>query len=266
MSAAATRIGLVGQGYLGSFVYEQLTSRPELGFQVVFVHDADPARLGDVPAHMVLGDLSECARRRPELIVELAHPDVSREHGVSFLEVADYMPLSLTALADEDLERDLKTAAAAQDRRLFIPHGAVVGLDGLEEGRDLWEEVTITMTKPLHSLDFSAAPHLGPDGIVAETVLFDGSARQVCPLFPRNVNTHAAVALAGIGFDRTRSVLIADPGLEVSVIQLEARGGGVAVSVRRENPMKGVSGKLTLTAVLASVTRTRTAPAGMSLC
>ena len=90
--------------------------------------------------------------------------------------------------------------------------------------------------------------------------------RGICPLFPRNVNTHAAVAMAGIGFDRTRSVLIADPALEASIIELEAAGGGVLVHVHRENPMKGVSGVLTQTAVLASITRARTAPPGVVVC
>ena len=198
--------------------------------------------------------------------MELAHPDISRQFGTAFLEQAEYMPFSLTALADPELEKALNVAALAHRRRLFIPHGGIIGLDALDEGRDLWEEVCITMRKPVRSLDFAAAPHLKPEGIDGETVLYDGPTRQVCPLFPRNVNTHAAVALAGIGFDRTRSVLIADPSLEVSIIELEARGRGVDVSVRRENPMKGVSGVLTLTSVLASVTRTRGASPGITIC
>jgi len=260
------RVGIIGLGYLGSFVYEQLTSRPELGLEVVFAHDADPARLEAVPAEVALTDLDGFAARRPDLVLELAHPDISRRYGRAFLEAADYMPLSVTALADAVLEETLVTAARQRGHRLFIPHGAVIGLDALEEGRDLWGEVTIRMTKPLRSLDFAAAPHLGPQGIDGETLLYDGPARGVCPLFPRNVNTHAAVALAGIGFDRTRSVLVADPSLEVSVIEVEARGSGVEVKIRRENPMKGVSGVLTLTAVLAGVVRARGTAPGLTIC
>jgi len=247
-------------------VYEQLTSRPELGLEVAFVHDGDSARVAHLPGDLVLEDLAAFGDRDPDMVVELAHPDVSRQHGTVFLERADYMPFSLTALADPELEKALKDAAQDRQRRLFIPHGGIIGLDALDEGRDLWEEVGITMRKPVRSLDFAAAPHLEPEGIDGETVLFDGPTREVCPLFPRNVNTHAAVALAGIGFDRTRSVLIADPSLEVSIIELEARGGGVDVSVRRENPMKGVSGVLTLTSVLASMTRTKGAAPGVTIC
>ena len=86
------------------------------------------------------------------------------------------------------------------------------------------------------------------------------------PLFPRNVNSHAAVALGGIGFDATRSVLVADPALETSIIVVRARGGGVEVEVRRENPMKGVSGVFTLVATLASVGRACGPGAGLRIC
>ncbi|MFH1571899.1 MAG: aspartate dehydrogenase domain-containing protein [Gemmatimonadota bacterium] len=266
MSAARARLGLVGFGYLGSYVYQQVSARPELGLDVAFVHDGDAARLAALPPELVLGDLAGFAERRPDLVVELAHPEISRRWGRAFLERADYMPLSLTALADADLERDLVAAARARETRLFIPHGAIVGIDALEEGRALWEEVSIRMVKPLRSLDFTAAPHLGPGGITGQTVLYDGPTRGICPLFPRNVNSHAAVALAGIGFDRTRSVLVADPALEVSIIEVEARGGGVAIQVRRENPMKGVSGVLTLAAVLGGVVRARGTAPGLAVC
>lgn len=111
-----------------------------------------------------------------------------------------------------------------------------------------------------------SASYIDAASIHGETVLFEGTARDICPLFPRNVNSHAAVALAGIGFDRTRSVLIADPALEVSIIELEARGGGVEISIRRENPMAGVSGVMTLMSSLASIGRASAVQPGLRVC
>jgi aspartate dehydrogenase len=209
------RIGLIGYGYLGSYVYEQIQTRPELG-------------------------------------LDIAH--------------TDYMPLSLTCLAETALERTLLAAAVQNDSRLYVPHGAVIGLDALSEGREMWEEVTITMKKPPRSIDFADSPDYARKDIDAETVLYDGPTRTVCAHYPRNVNSHAATALAGIGFDRTRSILVADPRLDVSLIELSARGQGVEIDIRRANPMQGVSGVMTLLSSLASICRVKAPGAGLQIC
>ena len=57
-------------------------------------------------------------------------------------------------------------------------------------------------------------------------MLYDGPTRGECPLFPRNVSSHRTVALAGIGFDRTGSVLVTGPVLEAAVMELTAPGKG----------------------------------------
>ena len=239
MTTNKARIGLVGLGYIGRYVYEQITARPELGLEIAFVHDLAAERLAGLPAEVVLPDISGFAARRPDLVVEMAHPAVTRQFGEMFLQETDYMPLSMTAFADEGLQQRLLETARRSGTCLFIPHGAVVGLENIFEGRELWEEVTMVMKKSPKNLDFSAAPQFKAAEITQPTVLYDGPTRAVCPLFPRNVNSHATVALAGIGFDRTRSVLVADPSLEVSVIELTAQGQGRGDEDRTLEPAQG---------------------------
>ena len=239
MATKKARIGLVGLGYIGRYVYEQITTRPELGLEVAFVHEQATERLAGLPAEIILPDIHDFASRQPGLVVEMAHPAVTRQFGEMFLQATGYMPLSMTAFADEALQQRLLETARRSGTCLFIPHGAVVGLENIFEGRDLWEEVTVVMKKSPKNLDFNAAPQFKAAMITQPAVLYDGPTRAVCPLFPRNVNSHATVALAGIGFDRTRSVLFADPSLDVSVIQITARGKGVQMSIERSNPLKG---------------------------
>jgi aspartate dehydrogenase len=266
MTMKKARIGLIGVGCIGRYIYEQITSRPELGLEVAFVHDLAAERLSSLPAEVVLKDIKAFGSRRPDLVVEMAHPGVTRQFGEMFLRKTDYMPLSMTAFADEELERRLLDTARSNETCMFIPHGAVVGLENVFEGRDLWEEVTIVMKKNPQNLDFGAAPQLKPKEISPATVLYDGPTRAVCPLFPRNVNSHATVALAGIGFDRTRSVLMADPSLDVSVIEITAQGKGVAMRIERSNPLKGVSGVFTLNSTLAAVCRAKGAGGAIQIC
>ena len=260
------RIGIIGFGYIGSYVYEQITTRSALGLDIAFVYNRTREKLAGLPSDRILEDLDDFAGRNADLIVELAHPGITLDHGTAFLEQTDYMPLSLTALADARVERDLLATAEKNGTRLYIPHGAIVGLEALQEGKEVWEEVTMVMKKNPKNLDFSDHPDLTAEQILTETVLYDGPARGVCPLFPRNVNSHAALALGSIGFDRTHSVLVAVPGLEVSILEVEARGQGVEVVIRRSNPMKGVSGVFTLVAALASICRAKAPEAGLQIC
>ena len=257
MATPKARIGLIGLGYIGRLVYEQLTTRPELGLEVAFVHESAAERLAAVPRELLLPDIKDFAAKRPDLVVEMAHPAVTRQYGELFLRETDYMPLSMTAFADEGLQERLLETARQHGHHLLVPQGATVGLENIYEGRELWEEVTMVMKKNPRNLDFSAAPHLKPAEVTKPTVLYDGPTRAVCSLFPRNVNSHATVALAGIGFDRTRSVLIADPALDVSVIEITAQGKGVAMKIERSNPLKGVSGVFTLNSTLAAITRAK---------
>lgn len=260
------RIGIVGFGYIGSYVYQQVTGNPELGLEVVFVCDKIPERLARLPREVILKNPKDFAVRKPDLVVEMAHPSVTQAYGVKFLSAADYMPLSLTALADAALYSALEETARKNQTCLYIPHGAVVGLESLNECREIWEEVKVTMQKNPRNLDFGAATQFKALEIKEATVLYDGPTRGICPLFPRNVNAHAAVAIGGIGFDKTRSVLIADPKLDVSIIEIEAHGQGVKMKIQRSNPLKGVSGIFTQAATLACIRRAKARKEPIEIC
>jgi aspartate dehydrogenase len=252
MSNAKKTIGIVGYGQIGSYVYEQVASRPELGLEVVFVHDIDGERTAHLPQELVLDQVEDFASRSPDMVCELAHPDVSREYGAMFLEKTDYFLLSVTALADAELEATLRGAALDSGTRLYIPHGGVMGLDSIAEGRDNWEEVRFVMTKNPRNLDFRWSG-MDASSVTGVTTLYEGPTRGICPKFPRNVNTHATVAVAGIGFDRTHSTLIADPSLNAAILEIYARGGGVDLELKRTGIITGVTGVATLRSVMGSL-------------
>ena len=61
-------------------------------------------------------------------------------------------------------------------------------------------------------------------------------------------------------------MLIADPSLVVSVIEITAQGNGVAMKIERSNPLKGVSGVFTLNSTLAAIARAKGAAGAMQIC
>ena len=114
---------------------------------------------------------------------------------------------------DEKLFSHLWSLVKSSSRRLFVPSGAIAGLDALKAaalGRIY--DVTLTTRKPPESL--SGAPYFDQHkidlyGIKEPTLVYEGSALEACSLFPANVNVAASVSLAGIGPEKTKVQIIA---------------------------------------------------------
>jgi len=253
--ANPVRLGLIGFGGLGRDIYERIVGEPGLGLEVAFVWNRSADKLAEIPSKLRLAALDAAAGRNPDLIVEVAHPGITREHGVRFLECADYLPLSVSALVDDALTRRLTETAEAHGTRLLIPHGALMGVDDLRQARESWREVAITFEKHPAAIDFSES---GIDGaaIAERATVFEGSAREIGARFPRNVNTMVTCALATTGLDACRARLIADPALKAGIAIVEARGrDGSLLTMRKEQPMAGVSGTEMFASIFGSILR-----------
>ena len=252
MSQKTTRIGLIGYGQIGKTVHGMISRNPENGMEVVFVYDQVSQMMADVPRELVLEELGDFASRKPDFVVEMAHPSVTREWGKTLLEKTNYMLISVTALADPEIETMLEETTRRCGTRAFIPHGGVVGMDALRENRDVWDEVHVTMKKPPKNVDCANAG-IDPDSIIKETVLYDGPTRRICPMFPRNTNTLASIAYAGIGFERTHSTLIVNPSWDTATVAIHAKGEGVELNVERVEGITGVTGASTPASIFNSV-------------
>lgn len=265
MSSSRTRVGVAGYGFIGRHLCQTINNHPEWGLELAFVWNRDGNKLSDLPKSLVLEDLSRFSDHAPDLIVECAHPSITVNHGEAFLSQADYLPLSVNALADGELAARLTQAAHNSGRRLFIPHGALIGLDNLVEVRDMWEAVTITFKKHPDNIDFTDSG-ISAAGINEATVIYDGPVRGIARLFPRNVNTMTTCALATVGLDRCRAVLIADPSLNVAIAEVRAEGkDGSVHESRKVQPVVGVSGTEMLAAQVGSVLRAAAVnPPGMN--
>ncbi len=214
------KIGLIGFGSIGVHVFRRI--KEEGLMEVGFIFDVDQKKMESVDASLILTSFDDFEKRPVDLVVEAAIPQVIRELGPRILKSTDLLILSLTSLADNDFCQQMDTIAKASGTRIYISHGALVGLDGIYDGREVIETVQITTTKNPKSL-----AGLVDEGATQSVVVYNGSTRGACEQFPRNVNSHASIALLGIGLDKTRSKIIADPGVNSMTHVIEVIGKGL---------------------------------------
>ncbi|WP_159587693.1 aspartate dehydrogenase domain-containing protein [Chelativorans xinjiangense] len=242
-----TRVGVIGAGAIGQAILEELRSRPDVEIAFVLVRNAGKRGDQGLAAGILISDAEEALRRPVDLVIEAAMPEIVARLAPVTLAGADFCAFSSTALADRATEDAVLEAAHASGRRFYVPHGAVLGLDGIGDGCGLIESVTITTIKSGKSLG------VDPD---AEGVLYEGSARGACHRFPRNVNVHAAVSLAGLGFDQTVSRIVAVPGQAEMMHQIEVTGPGLNWDLRiSSRSLGGVTGAYTPRSAVGSVRR-----------
>ncbi|XP_040565415.1 aspartate dehydrogenase domain-containing protein [Lepeophtheirus salmonis] len=272
-------VGIVGFGNLGKHLYEFINESPNL--RVAFVWNRTASVFDSslkVPKDLILHHLEDIVLRQPDIIVEVAHPNITHKYGELFLKNADTMLGSPTALADPILKA--KLLAACKMHGLYIPSGAFWGGEDIRKMADsnTLKGLTVTMTK--HPSSFKLNGHLKDlNDKVSDVavVLYDGPVRKLCPLAPNNVNTMAAAAVAAhnLGFDKVRGRLIADPGLldwhevRVDVIgPLQEDGNHFSVETIRRNPAKpgAVTGSATYASFQSSLNRVGGCGPGFHLC
>ena len=192
-------IGIIGYGTIGSYLFSRIHDDKDL--EVAFVYDVDQEKLSCLDTSIVLKSMEEMKERRVDLVVEVAGYEWVRK---VVLEFSDLLIVSAAAFAQEGLQERLDIIAKAYKTNYFIPHGAIIGLDGIRDGREIIDDIKITSIT-------SGEGHSPDKTLTRRTVLYDGPTRKACELFPRNLNIHASLALNGLGFDKTHSTVITDP-------------------------------------------------------
>lgn len=240
-SMAKMRIGLVGCGNIASDICAAIRDR-DIPAEVTALNDiilSQAERLRDeYQLNATISSLGETAASVDFLVecaVAAAVPAVVEsaiEHHI------DCLVMSLGGL----IGRPELLEIAKQNRvHVWIPTGAICGIDGIRAAMQAGlDSVTLTTRKPPAGL--RGAPYLAEQGISVDSlteplVVFEGTARDAVRAFPANVNVAAALSFAGIGPDRTRVRLVADPDATMNTHEIHATGPfGELTTVMRNRP------------------------------
>ena len=216
--------------------------------------------LSSPPAVVELKDLVPIV----DIVVEAATGEALEEIAFETLSQGkDLLALSCGAL----LERvDLFDLAKQHGATIYVPSGAIAGLDGVASaaaGRI--DSITMITRKPPNGLRGAPgilASGVDLDAVVEPTIVFDGPVKEACKLFPANVNVSAALSMAGIGPHETTIRIYADPTVDRNTheIQVEGEFGRLAIKIENipssTNPKTGVLSALSALATLKRITGT----------
>lgn len=179
-------IALIGYGAIGMAVHRLLKAHGDGRAEVVAILARDTARvLAQAPeaAPLLVGGLPALLARRPTLVVECAGHQAVDAHGAAVLLAGiDLLLVSVGALADAAREQSLVAAAAAADKRLILPAGAIGGIDWLAAARTAGlSSVTYRSRKPPQAWAGSAAEqHVDLASLTQATTSAARRARRPC--------------------------------------------------------------------------------------
>ncbi len=231
-------VGIIGCGVIGSEICRALNADRFQG--TVLLMDRHPERaqrlaqkLEVKSAAVALSDIFEQA----DLVVECASVEAARDVALSVLTKGiDLMLLSVGALVDHNFRVKVFEAARSHHCNLYIPSGAIGGVDALlAASQGSIDRVILTTTKPPAGLQ--NAPYVVTNRVDLERpgVIFEGTAHEAISFFPQNINVAASLALAGIGFDRTVVRIAVDSQLTRNVHEIDVEGDFGRFTARFDN-------------------------------
>ena len=171
------------------------------------------------------------------LVIEAASQEAARQRAEAIVAGGKHlMMMSTGALMDADLFSNLGTLAREKGCRVLAPSGAIGGIDAIRASRDGLEEVVLTTHKPPETLvDTAISVQDASVAITSPRVVFEGNAIEAVRRFPFNVNVAATLSLAGIGPERTKVRIVADPEAKGNTHEVYARGKAGVMRFTMEN-------------------------------
>lgn len=196
--------------------------------------------------------------KKADIIVECASQEAVREHGRLVLESGkDLMVMSVGALMDDKLLFSLVRAARKNDCKIYVPSGAIAGIDGLRSARiatiDRVEISTTKNPKGLEGAPFMIENNIDPFSFHKKTMIFEGSATEAVRAFPANVNVAASLSLAGIGSEGTRVKVFVDPEASRNIHEITVEGDFGKFTCHIENVPSPGNPRTSLLAALSAI-------------
>ncbi len=245
--APPRRLGIVGCGAIGSVV-ARLLEKKKSAFRVTALFDIN---------HTSAVNLSKLLKSNPTVCVgigpmlgkcDILLEAASVQVALSVAEVAlkKLIPVVMMSTGGFLLhQKKLEKLARRYQTKIYLPSGALCGLDGLKAARQIGKirELIITSTKPPRG--FEGAPGLTSSQkrllykSKSAFYLYQGDVWGAIRRFPANVNVAATTALASGNPKKLKVRVMVDPTIKSNQHEIHVAGDfGELTAVTRNRPSK----------------------------
>lgn len=180
-------IGLLGCGNIGHII-----ANNQKGFSIAAVYDQIQERADELAAAsgaLAFTDFTTFLAADFDIVVEAASVAAAREYGEAVIRSGrDFVVMSVGALSDTFYCDSLVSIAREMGKKIYIPSGAVMGLDNIKVGQISGiSHFLLRTTKSPASLRIESDER---------RMIFSGKAHECIREYPKNVNVSEALTLA----------------------------------------------------------------------
>jgi len=255
------KIGIVGCGAIGSSLAAAVKREFSGAAVLSALYDIDPARSAGLCAK--LRCKKSLAAPSLDRLISASGLVIESAHASSSLKIAlkavsrgkDVMIMSVGGVVGGFPK--LYRAAQKNGARIYIPSGAIAGIDALKAAKlGRIEKVTLTSRKnprAFSGVKYILDKKIDLSKIKKDTVLFSGNALAAMRNFPQNVNVAGVLSLAGIGPEKTRVEVVASPSASRNIHEIRIEGSAGSVFTRTENVLHPDNPKTSYLAVLSAM-------------
>jgi aspartate dehydrogenase len=227
------RVGIIGCGTIGSQLAVAVDTGKVGNASLVSLFDTVQdnvyglkQKLRSIPS--IYSSIDDFLSSDCDIVVEAASQEATRSFARQVLHAGkDLIVMSVGALADKALLAELLKEIGNNNKSIYIPTGAIAGIDAIRAVRQHLDSVTLTTTKNPRALagaPFFKTSRVNLEEIRQRTTIYEGTAADAVRAFPANVNVAAVLSLAGIGVDRTMVRIVADPTFTTNQHEITAKG------------------------------------------
>ena len=266
-------VALIGCGSIGYEIAQSIDKQQIPNCRVSALFDEDNEKLNRLKHSLInIPDgiynnfddfISSTAFNETHFVIEAASIEAAERYSVTLLERGkDIMIMSTGSFSNTAFNDKILSLIREKGRKVYLPSGAIGGSDILRAVKEQTDEVLLITTKSINSIKgapFFAKRNMNADTIEKKTVIFEGTAEEAITEFPSNINVSALISMAGIGFHKTRVMVIVDPFITTNQHEIRVKWRYGEFYIKINNYPSPSNPKTSYLAVLSAIECLRSA-------